>query len=317
VKPRRPDFFIAGHPKCGTTALYAMLRRHPAIFMPALKEPMFLASDLAHVYRSPMLGPLPETLDEYLGLFAGAGPEMLAGEASSFYVLSKTAAEAIGDLNPNARVVAVFREPAAFLRSFHAELLKHHVEDRPSLRRALELEPERRAGKRVPRRASRPPLLLYSEHVRYADQLRRLRGAVGSTNVLPVVYDDFHADNRATAARVLAFLGVEDDGLATEPLRANVTEAVTRHLTLETAVRRVSVGYGRPGRTARVAIKTLVPRRTRRWALVTVSSRVVRRPPEPVDERLAAEIRSRFRPEVEALGELLERDLAALWGYDS
>ncbi len=34
-----PDFFIVGHPKCGTTALYEMLRRHPQIFMPALKEP--------------------------------------------------------------------------------------------------------------------------------------------------------------------------------------------------------------------------------------------------------------------------------------
>ena len=30
---RMPDFFIAGHQKCGTTALYEMLRRHPQIFM--------------------------------------------------------------------------------------------------------------------------------------------------------------------------------------------------------------------------------------------------------------------------------------------
>ena len=31
---RLPDFFIVGHPKCGTTALYEMLRRHPQIYMP-------------------------------------------------------------------------------------------------------------------------------------------------------------------------------------------------------------------------------------------------------------------------------------------
>ncbi len=40
---RVPDFFIVGHPKCGTTALYEMLRRHPQIFMPDIKEPWFFA----------------------------------------------------------------------------------------------------------------------------------------------------------------------------------------------------------------------------------------------------------------------------------
>src|SRR5262249_47850885 len=234
-----------------------MLRRHPGIFLPALKEPMFLASDLAHHDRSPMLGPLPETLEQYLALFDGAGDDVLAGEASSFYVLSKSAADAIGALNPDARIIAVFREPAAFLRSFHGELLKHHVESRQSLRQALALEDHRRRGRDVPRGASRPPLLYYSEHIRYAEQLRRLHEAVGPKNVLPVVYDDYAADNRAAVARILAFLGLEDDGVATTPLRANTTDAVTRHLTLDSAVRRVSVGYGRPAQAARMAIKAV------------------------------------------------------------
>src|SRR5437867_3473853 len=43
---RLPDFFIVGHHKSGTTALYEMLRGHPEIFMPALKEPRFFAEDL-------------------------------------------------------------------------------------------------------------------------------------------------------------------------------------------------------------------------------------------------------------------------------
>src|SRR5580693_6355814 len=47
---RIPDFFIVGHAKCGTTALYEMLRRHPQIFMPeykagAGKEPWYFARD--------------------------------------------------------------------------------------------------------------------------------------------------------------------------------------------------------------------------------------------------------------------------------
>jgi hypothetical protein len=29
-EPRLPDFFIVGHPKCGTSAVYRMLKRAPA-----------------------------------------------------------------------------------------------------------------------------------------------------------------------------------------------------------------------------------------------------------------------------------------------
>src|SRR5579872_578348 len=43
---RLPDFFVIGHPKCGTTALYAMLKRHPQIYMSDVKEPQFFAGDL-------------------------------------------------------------------------------------------------------------------------------------------------------------------------------------------------------------------------------------------------------------------------------
>ena len=43
---RRPDFFVVGQPKSGTTALYEVLRAHPQIYMPPIKEPTFLASDV-------------------------------------------------------------------------------------------------------------------------------------------------------------------------------------------------------------------------------------------------------------------------------
>ena len=43
---RLPDFFIVGHSKSGTTALYEMLRQHPQIYLPAAKEPWFFADEL-------------------------------------------------------------------------------------------------------------------------------------------------------------------------------------------------------------------------------------------------------------------------------
>ena len=43
---RLPDFFIVGHAKSGTTALYAMLSQHPQIVHAELKEPWFFADEL-------------------------------------------------------------------------------------------------------------------------------------------------------------------------------------------------------------------------------------------------------------------------------
>ena len=63
ARPARiPDFFIVGQPKSGTTALYEALRMHPQLFMPELKEPVFLASDLIAGLRRPTVRARPQTL---------------------------------------------------------------------------------------------------------------------------------------------------------------------------------------------------------------------------------------------------------------
>jgi Sulfotransferase family len=78
---RAPDFFIVGHQKCGTTALYRMLQEHPQIYMPAEKEPRFLIPELRVKPRGGRIPKRPTTMEGYLSLFAGAAPGQLAGEA--------------------------------------------------------------------------------------------------------------------------------------------------------------------------------------------------------------------------------------------
>ncbi len=170
---RSPDFFIVGHPKSGTTALFEMLRRHPQIYMPENKEPWFFATDARPRFAPPMEGRLPETLDEYLALFSRAAPGQLAGEASSAYLWSRVAAQRIAQLRPDARIIAILREPASFLRSLHLQLVQDHIEWEKDLRTAIALEADRREGRNIPRRSARPQLLRYSEYVRYVEQLRR------------------------------------------------------------------------------------------------------------------------------------------------
>ena len=132
------------------------------------------------------------------------------------------------------------------MRSFHLQMVSSKVESQRDLGRALALEPRRREGRSIPRNCHHPQSLMYADHVRYADQLRRFEEHFPREQMLVLIYDDFRADNDATVRAVLDFLGLPADGEAT----------------------------------------------------------------------LTAELKRRFKPEVEAVSEHLGRDLVALWGYD-
>jgi hypothetical protein len=309
---RAPDFFIVGHPKCGTTALYETLRRHPQIYMPDGKEPWFFAPEL-HVRTPPRPEGTPATLEEYLSLFAAAKPEQRIGEATALYLWSQTAAARIAQVQPDARIIAILREPSSFLRSLHLQFVQSYVETEGDLRKALSLEDQRRRGKAIPRHTYWPDALLYSEHVRYVEQLRRYHSVFAPENVLVLIYDDFRADNEGTVRKVLRFLDVDD----TPPLevpRANPTvSARSRHL--HGLVHALSVGRGPGSRAVKETVKALTPRRLRRQALHATQRRLIFSDPGPVDEELMNDLRRRFKAEVVAVGEYLERDLVSLWGY--
>jgi len=307
---RPPDFFVVGQPKSGTTALFEMLRRHPQVFMPAIKESWYFGEELRE-RTPPRPGGTPQTLAEYLALFAPARSDQLCGEASALYLWSRTAATQIAGVAPAAKIIAILREPASLLHSLHLQFLRSYVEVETDFRKALALERERSEGRNIPPNTFWPAALMYSEHVRYVEQLRRYREVVGEQRMLVLIYDDFRADNDAAVRRVLRFLGAEDSG-AIEVMDANHSVGV-RSRRVHGIVNAVSVGNSRLARTAKSTVRTLLPadiRRRTRQRLLFGS------PPEP-DAALMAELRLRFRDEVLALGEYLDRDLLTLWGHDS
>lgn len=314
---RVPDFFIVGSPKTGTTALYEMLRERPQIYLPTLKEPRFLAADMnprpGHERGHQELG-YPQTMEEYLTLFSDARAEQRVGEASAFYLWSRTAAANIADLQPNARIIAIMREPASFLRSLHLLFVRWGVEGEKDLRKAISLEAARREGKHIPRHSHRPALLQYSDHVRYVEQLRRYRAHFPADQILVLIYDDFQRDNEATVRRVLQFLEVEDHA-PIEAMSVNVTTRTVRSQRARYMLNSLKKGRGPIARSAKSTIKAVTTRRQRNRAAVTIKRRLVRADAPVPDESIMGELRERFKPEVIALSEYLERDLVSLWGY--
>jgi hypothetical protein len=313
IGARLPDFFIVGHAKSGTSAMYEMLAAHPQIYMSPVKETWFFAPELRAANRSRENPRHPDRLDVYLALFAGAAADQRAGEATPSYLFSHHAARRIGELQPEARIIALLREPASFLRSLHMQFLRTDVETEKDLRRAIELESLRGEGKALPSASTRPQSLQYSEHVRYVEQLERYRAVFGPERMLVLIYEDFRADNEATVRRVLRFLDVDERApLATVEKNPAVR---TRSPRLQGLVRSLYMGASPTSRAGKAAIKAVTSQALRRRAL-GMQRRLQQAAPRPPDEREVLELRRRYKHEVVALSEYLDRDLLTYWGYE-
>ena len=253
-------------------------------------------------------------MEHYRSLFADAQPGQRTGEASTTYLWSHAAAGLIAAERPDARIVAILREPASFLRSLHLQFVESYIETEPDFGSALALEDERRLGREIAPDSYWPQLLLYSEHVRYAEQLRRYREHFPPEQILVLIYDDVRSDTAAAAREVLRFIGVDADIelAATEANPSVEPRSIRAHHMLEA----LTVGRGPVAGAVKRSLQAVVPREARRRALHAVRSRAVYREPSPPDERIIADLRRRSRDEVELVSALLDRDLVSLWGYD-
>jgi sulfotransferase family protein len=305
---RVPDFFIVGHPKSGTSALFQMLQSYPQLHMPR-KEPSYFVPEV----RSRRSKRYSRGISEYVSLFAEAAPEQLIGEATTSYLWSQTAAGLIAEAQPGARIVAILREPADFLRSLHLQFVRSHVETEQNFRNALALDGPRREGRQIPRNSTRPRQLVYSDHVDYVEQLKRYHAVFPSEQVLVLIYEDFRADNAATVRQVLRFLNV-DDAPPEQLIEANPAAAV-RSPRMYDLVRSLYLGRAPAARTVKKSVKALTSQRMRHETMATMR-RAQRREPPPPDSALMDELRRRYKGEVEALSDYLGRDLITYWHYD-
>lgn len=201
----RPNFFIVGAPKCGTTALYEYLRTHPNIFFPDLKEPHFFAKDLGNYPRI-------KTLEDYEALFAGCTEQHLRrGEASVYYLRSSVAIANIRDFDPNARLITMVRNPIDMLYSLHSQLLFVSEENEPDFETAWRLQADRERGIAIPPAIRTPLLIQYQRIGQLGSQAQRLLSIFPRHQVKFIVYDDFAASPQRIYDEVIQFLDIPHD----------------------------------------------------------------------------------------------------------
>ncbi len=190
---RLPTFVIVGAMKSGTTSLARWLKPHPQVFLSDVKELHFFD---VHYDKG---------ADWYRGQFAGAGPSLAVGEATPVYMYDERAPARMHALLPEARIVAILRNPVdrAYSHYWHNRQRGNELLD---FREAVEREPERR------QRDDQPYLHAYAymDRGRYLHQLQRLTASYAREQLLVETFDDLRQDPQSVYRRVCGFIGVDD-----------------------------------------------------------------------------------------------------------
>ena len=203
---KKPNFFIVGAPKCGTTALSEYLRAHSNVFVSWPKEPHYFAENLGSYRRT-------ENYDDYIDLFRAANEKHIAvGEASVWYLYSSVAMRKIYEFNNQAKIIVMLRNPIDFVQSLHFQLLRDSSEDKIEFEIAWRLQSLRREGKEIPSTCLEKSYLQYSQMGRFGEQVERLFGVFPREQVKVILLEDFSRSTRKVYEEILAFLGVPSDG---------------------------------------------------------------------------------------------------------
>ena len=278
-----PQFLVIGAYKSGSTAIQEALRAHPQVFLPA-KGPSFFAFDEAPVVDRPLPAGVVRDWDSYRALFADAPADAVRGEVSPEYLANPWSCGRIRARLPDAKLVAVLRDPVE--RAFSDYLMYvRDGEEKDGFAGALAAQEERRrAGS---------PTGYYLETGFYGRQLRPYFDAFPRDRIQVHLFEDFVADPDAVLGPLLAFLGV-DPALGETPERAVNVSGVPRNALVGAAVR--------GGR--RVA--PLLPEAVRRRAKAALARGLDRPVIDPDVRRRLVEV---YREDVAELERLLDRPL--------
>ncbi|AHE97598.1 sulfotransferase [Thioalkalivibrio paradoxus ARh 1] len=293
----RPNLFIVGAQKSGTTTLANWLMLHPQAFMAFPKEPGYLAFGErgyrfpdGHGRTSPAREWVVTSHGKYLGLFQKArADQRIIGEASTWYLAVPGTAERICREFPDARIVVILRNPVERAYSAWCHARRDGLEPIEDFEQALDAEPARGESEF---------LLRYLHMGRYVRQLRPYLESFPRERLLVLLFDDLRRDPQAVWRRLCLFLDIDPE-LASIAGHARNRSGIPRVRLLQS----LATSHRLKHHLLRMLPFDLLSQ-LRHW----VEKRNLRPfPPLPVaaHERL----RNEYRDEIVELGHLLGRDL--------
>lgn len=286
---KKPNFFIIGAPKCGTTAMATWLSKHPDVFVSPVKEPHYFGEE----HR------LTKTLEEYEALFSNAPKNAKwVCEASVWYLFSDTAVSNILNYNPDSRFLVMLRNPVDMASSMHEQHRFNGNEQVESFKKALLLNDRRERGEGVGIRSGYSPTqhLAYYKSCALGWQIDRLLKNVSAEKVFFVFFDDLNKNPQKVHRSVLEFL--EIDVISAGDYGKVNSAKERRFYFLDRIVLALASVKNKMGFKKRMNLLS----RLRRW-------NVNYRPRGDMDSKVKEEINKRFLEDTELLSRILGRDL--------
>jgi hypothetical protein len=297
LEGRLPTFLIIGMAKSGTSSVYAYLRGHPQVFLSPVRTPNFFGLGEQHEIRcgGPVkhFGAKTSTLAQYQRLFAAAQNEIALGEGSSFFNFTPRAAQRIRHYIPDARLIAILRQPAerAYSQYLYARWLGW--EHSSSFADALGDEPKRLAEQWF-------PFLRYRESSLYADRLLAFYDAFPRAQIRVYLFDDLRRDTAGLMRDIFTFLGVDPGFVPNVSVKHNPSR-----------VKRF------PWLRNRAALRSrrLVPQWLRS-GLARLLSEFPDQAPPPLDPVLRGRLTAEFRSDILRTQTMIEKDLSCWLSRD-
>jgi hypothetical protein len=278
----KPDFFIAGMPRSGTTSMYTYLKQHPDIYLAVYKEPNFFCKDLTQSFYS------IQDPGMYDGLFTHAGDKKRIGEGSVWYLTSKIAAVEIKKFNPAAKIIIMLRNPVDMIYSLHGLYVRTKNEDITDFPTALAAQADRMKGLSIPETCYFPEGLFYTEVAGFYPKIKRFTDVFARKNIHVVIFDDFVTESPRSYRDTLEFLEVDPDFPAEFDLKkaAKVIQPMVLH----------QVRHSHPGIKKKLSAKVRLDAHEG--------------PPRvPLPPQLRSHLQSLFKEDIEKTSELIGKNL--------
>jgi hypothetical protein len=294
-----PNFMIIGAAKSGTSALYRYSRQHPEIYMSQVKETHFFSYKDAPpntIGPGDSVNQAITDMATYLTLFEDAGEARAIGEASPTYLYSARAPRLIKEYIPEARLIAILRQPADRAFSAFMHVTRDGREPIADFAEALKLEEERIA-------LNWGPIWHYTKIGFYSEQIRRYYELFEREQIKVYLYDDFSARPIDVLQDIFRFLDVNDTFVPDVRIRANVS-GVQRSQTLYWLIERL---FARPNPIRTVARKLLSEETRWRFTSNVRNQNIVH---QSISPEIRHQLTELFREDILRLQDLLARDLS-------
>lgn len=279
------------------------LAQHPKVFMCPLKTQFFFLGEDPAQLRSTSDGwyqrsTIKTTLADYEAQFQSAGDELAIGETCDTYLSSQRAAQKIYQHIPNAKLIAILRNPVDRAFSSYTHMLRDGYE-RLGFAEALEQEPARVAE-------GCAPIWQYRARGYYYKQIKTYLDLFSRDQLRVFLYDDMCSDLNTLLRDTFEFLNIDPNQQINTSLRYNVSGAPKSK-----AVRAIHDSLTKPNRIKSV-IKAVFPRKiirsVSRRVLHNFQMRAFEKPQLP--DELRSSLTEDYRQDILKLQDLIGRDLS-------